>query len=125
MQEFDERYENFSVKGDNLSCPDCGDFSYSKEFWDRVQVLRWLVDRPFIVAPGGGFRCRFYNETLKYFAPDSRHLFGAALDVSTKGWPGDIQWFFIEQAQNLGFSIGTKYPTWIHIDLRDGKPVRF
>lgn len=122
---FDEKYENFSIKGDNLACPCCQAFDYDEIFWNRVQVLRWLIDRPFIIVPGGGYRCRFYNEGLKYSVPDSRHLQGAALDVSIKGWPGDIKWFFVEQAQNLGFSLGLTYPTWIHIDDRDGKPVLF
>lgn len=116
--------ENFNSISDKMHCPCCNAFQYSEVFIKRVQVLRYLLDVPFVLDRKGGgfFRCRIYNDQIGG-AKDSRHLYGDAMDLSHLGWSGSDRHFFVEQAINLGMSVGI-YSNFFHIDLRSN-PVLF
>ncbi len=54
-------------------------------------------------------------------AANSQHLYGQALDVSMRGRSNEFRTNFIRAASEEGFDgIGT-YPTFIHVDTREGR----
>jgi len=120
--------ENFDSSIDQMSCPCCGALVVDNDFIRRIQSLRWLVGKPFVMdKTGGGFyRCRDYQLAHHPEHPDSQHLMGRAMDISTIGWSGVDKAVFLKHAFNLGLSVGRdNYKTWFHVDLRPGKKVYF
>lgn len=117
--------ENFNTISDNLICVHCGGFEYSNKFLRKLQLLRYLVDKPFRFSESGGgfYRCRDFNQKIGG-AENSQHLLGNAADILTHGWDGATKWLFVSQAMQLDLSIGV-YPSWFHIDNRGGDPVFF
>ena len=124
MTDTNQISEHFHIVKDNLACPCCNSWQTSS-FWERLQILRWLVDKSFNFCKkgGGGYRCRDYNSSLPNFAPNSMHLLSRAADISSHGWSGVDKHFFVSQAFNLGFSVGV-YDNWFHVDDRS-YPVLF
>lgn len=102
-----------------IECPCCKGLVYDQTALDRLQILRTKIDKPFII--NSGYRCRFHNDAIGG-AKDSRHLYGSAFDISTKGWDGFEMWDMINEAMHGGFSC-IIYSNWLHLDLRPGKPV--
>lgn len=107
-----------------ISCPCCGGLVYDPHFFELIQIVRTVMNIPFKVPQGGGYRCRMYNDSLDNSAKDSRHLHGSALDFSIVGWGGALEWKCVFEAMKLGLSVG-HYKTYLHIDLRPGSPVLF
>lgn len=109
-----------------MHCPCCNSFDYNNDFIHRAQALRWIVQKPFVLDKrGGGFyRCRDYQMKNNPKHPDSMHLLGRAMDVSSIGWSAYDKALFVKNALNLGLSIGA-YETFFHIDFRIGKQVWF
>jgi uncharacterized protein YcbK (DUF882 family) len=107
-----------------LECPCCSGLVYDQIAIDRLQILRTIINKPFNISKGGGYRCRIYNDSLENSASNSRHLYGSAFDISSKDWSGDVKWNFIHEAMKLKFSIG-EYSTFFHVDQRPGSPVWF
>ena len=110
---------SFNIVTDHLACPCCNAFQFKEKFWKRLQVLRDIMDKPFITdrKGGSGFRCRIFNNSLPNSAKNSRHLYGDAIDISTHGWSGEEKRFLVELAIQFEFSIGI-YKSWFHLDLR-------
>ena len=116
---------SFNIVTDHLACPCCNAFEFKEKFWKRLQVLRDIMDKPFVTDKkgGGGYRCRIYNNQIGG-AKNSRHLYGDAIDISTHGWSGEEKRFLVELAIQFEFSIGI-YKSWFHLDLRPENPVLF
>ena len=117
---------SFNIVTDHLACPCCNAFQFKEKFWKRLQVLRDIMDKPFITdrKGGSGFRCRIFNNSLPNSANNSRHLYGDAIDISTHGWSGEEKRFLVELAIQFEFSVGI-YKSWFHLDLRPENPVLF
>lgn len=117
---------NFHVIQDNLACPCCNAMVYDQETMTRIQILRDLIDKPFHLDRRGGgfFRCRDYQRSKHPEVRNSQHTLGKAMDISSQGWDGVTKHFFVEQAMQLGFSVGV-YEYFFHIDFRSGNPVLF
>jgi uncharacterized protein YcbK (DUF882 family) len=92
---------------------------YDQKALDRLQILRTIIAKPFIIS--SGYRCRYHNESVGG-AKDSRHLYGSAFDVITKAFDSYVMWDLIHEAMKLGFGC-IIYSGWVHLDLRPGKPV--
>ena len=52
------------------------------ELLRRLNILRAIVNRPIHIT--SGLRCRWWNDRTPGSSPDSEHLFGWAVDLSTK-----------------------------------------
>jgi len=111
--------KDFSLK--EIACPCCGASIYDKYFIEYLQLLRDIMQIPFVIAKGGFFRCRFYNDALSNSSKKSQHLLGKACDITTSHWTGNQKWKLVYEATKLGLSIGI-YERHIHIDRRIGKP---
>jgi uncharacterized protein YcbK (DUF882 family) len=88
------------------------------EFLKKLQTLR---DRLNIrMGINSGYRCEQHNAIVGG-SPKSRHLIGAAVDVSTVGWSSNYLYRLIKEAQTLGFrGIGIA-KTYVHLDTRESK----
>lgn len=114
--------KNFN--SNELECPCCKGLVYDQRFLDKIQIMRTIIGIPFIISPGGAYRCRIYNDSLPNSVKDSRHLHGSALDISSRGWTGSQKWQFANEAFKLCLSLGV-YSSFFHVDTRPGYPVLF
>jgi uncharacterized protein YcbK (DUF882 family) len=105
-----------------LKCPCCGGLQYDLHFIKLLQIIRTVADVPFTIT--SGYRCRIHNDSLENSVKDSRHLVGAAVDIDTSLWSGELKWLVVYWAMRLGLSVG-HYKGYLHIDKRDNKPVLF
>ena len=81
-----------------------------------LEVLRAVHRKPILIV--SGYRCPVHNSAIGG-APDSQHMYASAVDVL----PGTCT---LDEAVNAGFiGIGTKNGVPVHLDVRDGKPVRW
>jgi uncharacterized protein YcbK (DUF882 family) len=110
--------KNFHMS--EFKCP-CGcTLEPQNKFIKQLQELRDLVGLPLIVSPGGGVRCKSYNESRgrKYF---SYHRVGRAADISC---PQLTLMALYELVQNTKIFSGVGfYPqnNFIHVDNRHKK----
>lgn len=106
-----------------LECKDCcGGLVYDERAMELFQTLRTIMGVPFIVL--SFYRCRFKNDITPGAAKDSRHLYGAAMDIKTEGWSGALKWKLLYEATKLGLSVGW-YRAYTHLDYRPTGPVAF
>lgn len=105
-----------------LCCPCCSALIVDQLFIDSVESMRIVMDLPFIISRGGGFRCERYNQSLPGAAEDSQHKYGRAIDVFSKSWSGRDKRRFVQLAIEYNMSIGI-YEAHFHIDQRKGEKV--
>lgn len=111
-----DRWPNFSPK--EFACPHCGEYVHDTKFLDKLQALRFLVDKPFKI--NSGHRCKIHNERVGG-AKASQHL-NIAADISLNGHDRHDM---ANLADSLGFT-GIGYGrTFLHVDLRDGPKKRW
>lgn len=111
--------KNFSYA--ELACPCCSSLYMEELFLDSLQEIRDQMDRPMVI--NSGYRCRRHN--LKIGGRlSSRHLIGAAVDISTRGWdPSDLHYLvflltsYHSEKHDYNTGIGI-YKNHIHFDLR-------
>ena len=104
---------NFSKE--EFECPCCQVSKMDKDFMGKLQVLRYVLERPMYI--NSGYRCERHNREVNGI-PTSRHLIGIGADISTVGWTSADLYKVIKEAQNLGFSgIGIS-KSFIHLDTR-------
>ena len=117
---------NFNSIHDRMACPCCNGFMYDKTFMKRIQILRDVVDTPFVLdRRGGGFyRCTLYQKSINPSVVKSQHCLGKAMDIYSLGWAPSLKWYFVQEAMRLGMSVGV-YKTFFHVDYRSGNPVLF
>ena len=65
------------------------------------------------------FRTPKFNSTLKNSVPNSQHIFGKAVDISTGNMTDKTKAYLVECALKAGFSTVGFYNTFIHLDIRD------
>lgn len=69
-----------------LRCPcgcGCGAMSMDPEFMHKIQIARAVINKPFVVVRGGGFRCKKYDKEVGTSDTPGwgPHTFGKALDI--------------------------------------------
>lgn len=106
-----ERWPNFHPR--EFACKCCGEYFHDAKFLDKLQALRFIVDKPFSI--NSGHRC-FKNNRAQGGARRSQHLRIAA-DLSLR----DHDRFVVAKfANTYGFSIGYG-ATFLHLDYRSRK----
>lgn len=113
-----------NLQSHEAECPCCEGLAYEQKFVDYLQILRDMMQIPFVYKPGGFYRCRVYNDSLSNSAKNSQHLSGRAADITTHGWTSNERWRLVKGALSLGMSVGV-YSAHVHVDLRVGEPVLF
>lgn len=79
------------------------------------QSVRDFFDTP--VAITSGCRCAKHNKRVGG-SPRSQHVYGLAADIKARHVPPSVVHEYCEQLDVPGLG---SYPTFTHIDVRDGK----
>lgn len=83
-----------------------------------LQQLRDLAGSPIIVT--SGYRCPKHNEAVGG-SKGSQHMHGIAADVWSRTLtPGQLKVLAEKIPAFVNGGIGL-YPTWIHVDIREGR----
>lgn len=100
-----------------MQCP-CGcALAPTQAFMDRLEALRVALGRPLHVNSGA--RCPKHNALVKG-AANSYHIQGIAADVACL--TGELRYDLMREALRLGFmGIGVN-ATFVHLDIRPGRP---
>ena len=111
--------KNFTAA--EFACPCCGVVKVDPEFLNMLQKLRDILGVPIPISPGGGCRCRKYNQSVGG-APESKHIAEGlilcrAVDVPTTDT--NLRHKIIHLAGFVGLKGLGIYPLHIHLDKRD------
>jgi len=105
-----DRWPNFWPR--ELACRHCSQYYHDEKFLEKLQALRYLVDKPFKI--NSGHRCEEHNRNIGG-AKKSRHL-RIAVDISLQG---QDRWMMVDLAKSLGFT-GIGYGSnFLHLDMRE------
>ena len=106
--------KNFTKE--ELQCHCCGRCEISQKLLTLLQALR--DDVGFSLIINSGFRCENHNKKVGG-APNSQHLIGKAVDVSTKTLTGEQKHRLLTSVFKNGFKGVGVYSTFIHVDVRE------
>lgn len=117
--------ENFDDS--EFKCKCCGKLpegGINPKLIELLQALRDKLGKSITITPHGGYRCEHQNK-LSGGAIRSQHLLGNAADIKVAGMSAHevhdyIASHFNQRAKGLG-----KYPTFTHVDVRDGNHARW
>lgn len=83
----------------------------------RLQGLRDAFGLPLHI--NSGYRCRAHNDAING-SVNSQHLYGKAVDISTKNLSGAEKYRLLQLIMRLGTFTGVGIAkTFIHVDVRD------
>lgn len=104
-------------KMDEVRCPCCHEIGpfFDMELMHCADVIREHVGKSLKV--NSGFRCPSHNLEIGG-SPKSKHMEGAALDISTINLNKEEIYEFINRAMILNLRIGV-YERHIHIDIAE------
>lgn len=110
---WEDRWPNFTA--DEFACKHCGQYVHKVKFLDKIQALRYLVDKPLKI--NSGHRCKIHNAIVTG-NPNSRsqHL-NIAADIDLAGHDRHLM---ADLARNLGFTGIGFGKNFLHVDVRDG-----
>lgn len=113
---WEDRWPNFTAA--EFACKHCGQYVHSAKFLDKIQALRFLIDKPFKI--NSGHRCKIHNAKITG-NPNSRsqHL-NIAADIDLTGHDRHEM---ANLADSLGFTGIGFGKTFLHVDLRPGPKV--
>ena len=113
---WEERWPNFTAA--EFACSHCVQYVQKARFLDKIQALRYLMDKPFKI--NSGHRCKIHNAKVTG-NPNGRyqHL-GIAADISLTGHDRHIM---ANLADSLGFTGIGFGKTFLHVDMRSGPKV--
>lgn len=107
--EWRERWPNFQPR--ELACKCCGQYFHDEKFLDKLQALRYLLNKP--IRINSGHRCE-KNNKAQGGAKKSQHL-RMAVDISLVN---QDRHDLVKLAKSLGFT-GIGYgSTFLHLDIR-------
>lgn len=118
LQEWLTLYPNFMPK-EVASGPNHQQFIVYKSAMNGLQAVRNELDLPMVI--NSAYRTKYHN-TAVGGSPRSQHLLGRAFDIDLsrfrdpQGVGNDIE----DLATRFGFTGFGRYPSFIHIDMRDG-----
>lgn len=97
---------SFSEKELACRCTECAEKPIPVQWRERIfktvaalEVIRSFLNQPVQIT--SGLRCKAHNEAIGGGA-SSKHLFGQAVDITTKGWPGERLRGLLEALITLG-----------------------
>ena len=105
-----------------FACPcGCGFAAADVELLGVLERLRLLYDQPLHIT--SGCRCARYNDAVGG-AVHSFHLKGLAADFQIRGEDPAAISDILDGMYPDRYGIGS-YPSWVHIDMRQGTPARW
>jgi zinc D-Ala-D-Ala carboxypeptidase len=110
--------DNFTLAEISCTCGNCEAIIDNRHLF-KMQALRDIIGKPFKV--NSWFRCLAYNRTLAGSSERSQHILGKATDISTRGWSDNEIMNLISKAYLLGFKGIGVYPSFVHLDSREGE----
>ena len=117
-------YPHFTDK--ELSSPDTGMHDMSDIFMVRLEKLRTIMGRSFIVT--SGYRTPSHNDKVSHTGLTGPHTTGRAIDISVANWYEDV-FTLVAAAMKLGFTgiglnlKGEQSGRFVHLDdLKDNRP---
>lgn len=110
-----------------LQCPHCGKAPIHPHLIETLDTIREHIKRPINIE--SGYRCPYYNNTLKNSVPNSGHTTGQAADIRAPGMTNKQLGDFIKHLHSRGllpyltysYLIKGKTNTSVHIGT-DKKP---
>ena len=114
--------ENFSSGEFDCKCtnPDCKETLVDTDLVEKLQSLRDALGVPLYI--NSGFRCMAHNQAVMGSA-NSQHLLGRAVDITGRNRVTIDT--ILAHAIRLWFTGIGKYPTFAHLDTREGGPVKW
>ena len=118
--EWIRRWPDFKV--DEVKCHGHGKDGYGAccvddNLLDMLEELRRKLNTPLIIS--SGFRCISHNQEVGG-APDSRHIFGEAVDLfNVRPW---LRAQLVHEAHHIAFRGFGFYRSHIHLDIRAEAP---
>ena len=106
-----ERWPNFTPQ--ELACSHCGEYVHNAKFMDKLQSLRYIIDKPFKI--NSGHRCAVHNKAVGG-ATKSKHL-EIAVDISLHN---QDRFDLANMADSFGFTGMGHAKSFLHLDLRSG-----
>ena len=117
-------YPHFTDK--ELSSPDTGSHDMSDIFMVRLEKLRTILGRSFVVT--SGYRTPSHNNKVSHTGLTGPHTTGRAIDISVANWYEDV-FTLVAAAMKLGFTgiglnlKGEQSGRFVHLDdLKDNRP---
>lgn len=101
----------FHFEPHEVMCPCCGMVKAVPDALYGLDRLRSRIGKPLVI--NSGYRCPLHNEKVGG-AKNSKHMYGTAFDVSSKG---HTLYELFRGAEYVGFKAFGFYPGFIHIDL--------
>jgi len=102
---------------EEYACPCCGESEMDDNFVERLDSLRWKINRPLIL--NSAYRCDKKNKEVGG-VKGSAHTKGLAVDIRCSNSQERYQ--LLKWAYSLGFSGIGIADTFIHIDDKKGDP---
>lgn len=103
-----------------FECPCCKKADMDSVLLGKLDHLRENFGQPLTI--NSGFRCKKHNAKLKESSPNSQHLLGKAADLSIVGMSSEEKHKLVSLAFESGFKGIGIGKTFIHVDVRSGKP---
>ena len=113
--------ENFNLQEFECTHPDHRHVKVDDELVEKLQELRTELGQALIV--NSGYRCPERNEQVGG-AANSQHMKGTAADIHLNNLHYDIG-EIAEKAKEIGFTGIGLYNSFIHLDVREGRPARW
>mgnify|MGYP003628126566 FL=1 len=110
-------YKYFKIE--DFNCQETGENEMHPEFIKKLDHLREICGFPFIITSG----YRSPNHSLERSKPNGggSHTKGIAADIRASG--GSERYQIQKHAYALGFTGIGQHKSFIHLDIRDTKPV--
>ena len=89
---------------------------------ELLEEIRRALAKPLIIT--SGYRCEPHNRECGG-KPKSQHMLGNAADIHISGVSASQLWTFLDRNfQSRCKGLG-KYPSFVHVDVREGTPARW
>jgi uncharacterized protein YcbK (DUF882 family) len=114
--------QNFSSGEFDCKCinPDCQETLIDTELVEKLQSLRDTLGIPLYI--NSAYRCLKHNAAIRG-SRDSQHMLGKAVDISVRNRVSHSTIIF--RAGLAGFTGLGEYPTFVHLDVREGGNARW
>ena len=110
-------------KMSEFECPCCGESKMDNTALLLIDLARTYANIPFVIKPGGGYRCKKHNAEIGG-AKLSSHCVGKGFDISTNcaDVPNSLIAFKVmEWCRTVGFTRFALYENHIHVDYDTDK----
>lgn len=102
-------------------CGNCEHIAVDHELLVILEDVRIWFDEPVTITSGN--RCSDHNTKIGG-AEKSKHLYSLAADIKVSNISTDEVYRYLDTKYPSKYGIGV-YDNWVHIDVREGPPVRW